>query len=128
MTPSTIEFDMVGVDASIANSLRRTLIAEVSYASADHHNSTGLSNEFTVLIPNGFHRVSLTLSQVPSVAIESVYVYNNTSIMQDEVLAHRLGMIPIKMDPRKLTWKTKVTGGEGWTGLEEREYRDFSGI
>jgi DNA-directed RNA polymerase alpha subunit len=41
--------------------------------------------------------------------------------MQDEVLAHRLGMVPIKMDPRKLTWKTKVTGGEGWTGLEERK-------
>jgi hypothetical protein len=71
---------------------------------------------------------SLKPSQVPSVAIESVYVYNNTSIMQDEVLAHRLGMIPIKMDPRKLTWKTKVTGGEGWTGLEERECRDLSGI
>lgn len=30
LTPSTIEFDLVGVDASIANALRRTLIAEVS--------------------------------------------------------------------------------------------------
>lgn len=29
LTPSTIEFDLVGVDASIANALRRVMIAEV---------------------------------------------------------------------------------------------------
>lgn len=29
-------------------------------------------------------------------AIEKVYIANNTSIVQDEVLAHRLGLIPIK--------------------------------
>lgn len=33
-------------------------------------------------------------------AIEKVYVNNNTSIIQDEVLAHRLGLIPIFADPR----------------------------
>lgn len=31
LTPSSIEFDLVGVDASIANALRRVMIAEVSY-------------------------------------------------------------------------------------------------
>jgi len=34
------------------------------------------------------------------VAIEKVYIVNNTSLIQDEVLAHRLGLIPIKVDPR----------------------------
>ena len=34
-------------------------------------------------------------------AIEKVFIENNTSIIQDEVLAHRLGLIPIKADPRK---------------------------
>lgn len=38
-------------------------------------------------------------------AIEKVHVYNNTSILQDEVLAHRLGLIPLKADPRKFTFK-----------------------
>lgn len=57
---------MVGVDAAIANALRRVLLAEV-----------------------------------PSMAIEKVFVNNNTSIIQDEVLAHRLGLVPIKADPRK---------------------------
>lgn len=34
-------------------------------------------------------------------AIETVFVVNNTSIIPDEVLAHRLGLIPIHADPRK---------------------------
>lgn len=38
-------------------------------------------------------------------AIEKVHVYNNTSIMQDEVLAHRLGLIPLKADPRQFAVK-----------------------
>ncbi len=39
--------------------------------------------------------------KVPTVAIETVYIRDNTSMIQDEVLAHRLGLIPIKADPRK---------------------------
>ena len=38
-------------------------------------------------------------------AIEKVYVYNNTSVIQDEVLAHRLGLIPLKADPRLFKYK-----------------------
>lgn len=38
--------------------------------------------------------------QVPTMAIEKVLIANNTSVVQDEVLAHRLGLIPIKADPR----------------------------
>ncbi|KAL5279018.1 POLR1C family protein [Megaselia abdita] len=49
-------------------------------------------------IANAFRR--LMLSEVPSMAIEKVYIYNNTSIIQDEVLAHRLGLIPLKADAR----------------------------
>ena len=41
------------------------------------------------------------LAEVPSMAIEKVFINNNTSIIQDEVLAHCLGLIPIKADPRK---------------------------
>ena len=38
----------------------------------------------------------LLISDVPSMAIEKVYMYNNTSIIQDEVLSHRLGLIPLR--------------------------------
>lgn len=41
-------------------------------------------------------------------AIEKVFIYNNTSIVQDEVLAHRLGLIPIKADPRLFEYR--ITG------------------
>ena len=66
LSSDELEFDMVGVDAAIANAVRRVLLAEV-----------------------------------PTMAVEKVFINNNTSIIQDEVLAHRLGLIPIRADPRK---------------------------
>ena len=50
LSENEIEFDMVGIDASIANAFRRILLAEV-----------------------------------PTMAIEKVHIYNNTTIIQDEV-------------------------------------------
>jgi len=38
-------------------------------------------------------------------AIEEVFIYNNTTVIQDEVLSHRLGLLPIKVDPRLFTYK-----------------------
>lgn len=52
----------------------------------------------TPAFANAFRR--LMLSEVPSMAIEKVYIYNNTSIVQDEILAHRLGLIPLKGEIR----------------------------
>ncbi|TEB37995.1 hypothetical protein FA13DRAFT_1751826 [Coprinellus micaceus] len=60
----SIDFDLVGVDASIANAFRRIMIAEV-----------------------------------PTVAIEHVYVWDNTSVIVDEVLAHRIGLVPLNVNP-----------------------------
>lgn len=45
------------------------------------------------------------IAEVPTVAIEHVFIINNTSIIQDEVLSHRLGLIPLAIDPRLLAWK-----------------------
>ena len=39
-------------------------------------------------------------------AIEKVNLYQNTSIIPDEVLAHRLGLIPINIDPRLFVEKS----------------------
>eukprot|EP00965_Chrysotila_dentata_P153612 5077074-Pleurochrysis_carterae.AAC.3 len=49
-------------------------------------------------IANAFRRI--LLSEVPTMAIEKVFILNNTSMLDDEVLAHRLGLIPIKADSR----------------------------
>lgn len=53
-------------------------------------------------VANAFRRIMI--SEVPSVAAESIYIFNNTSVIQDEVLAHRIGLIPLKVDPDLLTW------------------------
>lgn len=55
-------------------------------------------------IANAFRR--LILSEVPSMAIEKVLITTNTSIIQDEVLAHRIGLIPLKADPRLFEYKS----------------------
>uniref|UniRef100_A0A1I7XNE7 DNA-directed RNA polymerases I and III subunit RPAC1 n=1 Tax=Heterorhabditis bacteriophora TaxID=37862 RepID=A0A1I7XNE7_HETBA len=60
-----LDFDLINVEAPIANALRRVLLAEV-----------------------------------PTMAIEKVYLYQNTSVIQDEVLCHRIGLLPLKVDPR----------------------------
>lgn len=57
-------------------------------------------NHVDVSFVNALRRI--LLSEIPTVAIEMVYMLDNTSIIHDEVLAHRLGLIPIKFDPRRL--------------------------
>jgi len=70
-----MEFDLVGIDFSLANAFRRIMLAEV-----------------------------------PSMAVDKVFIYNNTSIIQDEVLAHRLGLIPYKADHRLFEMHKKEAG------------------
>ncbi|KAI1335628.1 DNA-directed RNA polymerase [Xylariaceae sp. FL0016] len=43
-------------------------------------------------VANAFRRI--LIAEIPTLAIETVFVSNNTSVIQDEVLAHRLGLIP----------------------------------
>lgn len=54
------------------------------------------------LIANAFRRIMI--AEVPSVAPETIYIYNNTSVISDEVLSHRIGLIPLKVDPDLLSW------------------------
>jgi DNA-directed RNA polymerases I and III subunit RPAC1 len=59
-------------------------------------------------IANAFRRI--LLAEVPTIAIEDVFVYNNTSIIHDEVLAQRLGLIPLTGNPegfKKMNWYIK---------------------
>lgn len=51
---------------------------------------------------NAFRRI--LLAEIPTLAIEDVFMFNNTSIVQDEVLAHRLGLIPLKGNRKGLRW------------------------
>lgn len=72
-TAEHLVFDMIGIDAPLANAFRRIM-----------------------------------LSEVPTMAIETVVIENNTSIIQDEILAHRLGLVPIKVDPRHFVFRSSM--------------------
>lgn len=52
---------------------------------------------------NAFRRI--LLSEVPTVAISQVTMWQNTGVIHDENLAHRLGLLPLRFDPEKLDWK-----------------------
>ncbi len=79
------QFDLIGVDAPIANALRRIM-----------------------------------LSEVPTMAIEKVFIHDNTSVMHDEMIAHRLGLIPLLVDPRPFQpWKE----GEAFNGRNSLRFK-----
>jgi DNA-directed RNA polymerase alpha subunit len=44
----------------------------------------------------------ILLSEIPTVALENIYMWHNNSIIHDEVLSHRLGLIPLNIDARLL--------------------------
>lgn len=44
------------------------------------------------------------IAEIPTLAIEYVFVHNNTSIVQDEVLAARLGLVPLTACLEGLNW------------------------
>ncbi|KAI8868672.1 DNA-directed RNA polymerases I and III subunit RPAC1 [Ramicandelaber brevisporus] len=46
----------------------------------------------------------IMIAEVPSMAAERVYMMNNTSVIYDEVLASRLGLIPIRVDHAEFDW------------------------
>ena len=51
------------------------------------------------------------ISEVPSMAIDDVVILENSSVLYDETLAHRLGMIPIKTDLERYVLPEKCDCG-----------------
>ena len=70
----------------------------------NHQNEKSKTNEELVFdikgidptIVNTLRRIMI--AEIPTMAIETVIINQNTSIIPDEVLAHRLGLIPILAD------------------------------
>ncbi|KAG5953215.1 hypothetical protein E4U53_006342 [Claviceps sorghi] len=83
-----------------------------------HHNEA-MNASFSLMgidasLANAFRRI--LIAEIPTLAIEYVYIENNTSVIQDEVLAHRLGLIPFDGGREGLRnflkWHKKPAEGE----------------
>ena len=55
-----------------------------------------LIGETNVAFMNALRRIML--SEVPTMAVDDVVIIENSSTIQDEFLAHRIGLIPLKTD------------------------------
>jgi DNA-directed RNA polymerase subunit D len=58
---------------------------------------------------NALRRTMIT--DVPTMAVEDIFYFDNTSVVPDEVLAHRIGMTPLKTDLEHYVLPTKCDCG-----------------
>lgn len=72
----------------------------------------GFVSEINESLANAIRR---SVSEIPTLAIEEVDIYKNDSALYDEIIAHRLGLIPLenqKVKDKPLLLKLKVSGGK----------------
>jgi DNA-directed RNA polymerase subunit D len=62
----------------------------------DETNICLIIRDANVPLMNALRRIAL--AEVPSMAIDEVVMIENSSILQDEIVAHRLGLTPLKTD------------------------------
>lgn len=69
---------------------------EIKVLEKDDRNIRLLIRDVDVAYMNALRRV--IIAEVPCMAIDEVVVLENSSVMQDETIAHRLGLVPLKTD------------------------------
>lgn len=69
---------------------------EIKVLEKDDKNMRLLIRDVDVPYMNALRRI--ILSEVPCMAVDEVVILENSSVMQDETIAHRLGLVPLKTD------------------------------
>jgi DNA-directed RNA polymerase subunit D len=88
---------------------------EIEFASLDDSLARFTLSGVSTAFANTFRRAMI--GEVPTLAIEDVRIYDNTSALFDEMLAHRIGLIPITTDLTVYsTQDTCSCGGAGCPG------------
>jgi len=88
---------------------------QIEFASLDDSLARFTLSGASPAFANAFRRAMI--GEVPTLAIEDVRIYNNTSALFDEMLAHRLGLIPLKTDLSTYSTQEECAcGGAGCPG------------
>ncbi|KAK3393222.1 DNA-directed RNA polymerase [Podospora didyma] len=138
--PSQAELEqrnIVGIEAEVVTNVTSTDYP-LNYPGEDHswdidqfrdnlrikfHQNDPLEASFSLIgvdasIANAFRRIMI--ADIPTLAVETVFINNNTSVIQDEVLSHRLGLIPFRGGRdglhKFLKWWKKPTDGSSTEG------------
>jgi DNA-directed RNA polymerase II subunit RPB3 len=90
-----VKFTLEDTDISVANALRRAMMAEVS-----ERRGGGVSLPPALPHTRARARRSPGGSQVPVLAIDLVNIHENSSVLHDEFVAHRLGLVPLRWRDR----------------------------
>lgn len=69
---------------------------EIEVLERDERSMSLLIRETNAPFMNALRRNAI--AEVPCMAIEEVVIIENSSVLQDEVIAHRLGLIPLRTD------------------------------
>jgi DNA-directed RNA polymerase I and III subunit RPAC1 len=99
---------------------------KVQFHQNQEHEATFSLVGVDASIANAFRRI--LLAEVPTLAIEKVYVQNNTSVIADEVLAHRLGLIPLKGHLEGLKWLKWFIDEKPEVGFDGMERSDYNTV
>jgi DNA-directed RNA polymerase subunit D len=88
---------------------------EIQFASLDNNAARFTLAGASPAFANALRRAMI--ADVPTLAIEDVRIYDNTSALFDEMLAHRLGLIPITSDLEAYRERASCScDGAGCTG------------
>lgn len=94
------------------------VVVEIEILERSEHYLKFVLRGVTPAFANTLRRTILT--EVKSLAIDEIIVIENTSVMYDEIIAHRLGLIPLKIDlsAYHVLEDCNVCGGEGCSNCE----------
>jgi DNA-directed RNA polymerase subunit D len=89
---------------------------DVEFVERDEREARFLVRGITPAFANGIRRAMV--ADVPTLSIDTVRVVENSSVMFDEQIGHRLGMVPLSAPPKEFEMGESITLGLDVSGPE----------